>query len=107
MKEILKKLALKGYEVRNKRILGNPLYTSEETKIIDKTQEIALIVEWLRVNYGIWVNVHCPIQIHPIWFFTIYKIGGKDEDITKGLFESHLPQEAYLAAFDYVLKELI
>ena len=62
------------------------------------------IVEWLRVKHGIWIylipaednkNVYKP-------FFRGEKI--KDFHLTE-FFNS--PQEAYSAAFDYILKELI
>jgi hypothetical protein len=62
------------------------------------------IVEWLRVKHGIWIylipaednkNVYKP-------FFRGEKI--KDFHLTE-FFNS--PQEAYSAAFDYILKKLI
>jgi hypothetical protein len=60
------------------------------------------VVEWLRVNHGVWVYVKLGyghefvIQKALVPFEIIY---------ADGTFNS--PQEAYSAAFDYILKELI
>jgi len=66
------------------------------------------VVEWLRVNHGIWI---VPIyQINGSWGFDIQKLNIKS--ILDGIRYSHItkcnsPQEAYSAAFNYILKELI
>jgi hypothetical protein len=75
------------------------------------------IVEWLRVNHGIWVKVdHFMTTENTIdWDFEVDRV---DTDVdergnyvplysfsTERSFTS--PQEAYSAAFDYILKELI
>jgi hypothetical protein len=122
MKKLFILLAQKGYEVHNKRLLGNPEYTSEEAKKRDFLQEIGLIVEWLRVNHDIWVYSY---PIHPfnsdedtsypktVWISKIistnYKFEEKFIDADNGLAINHhkSPQEAYSAAFDYVLNNLI
>lgn len=113
----------KGYEVHNKRVLGNPLYTSEETKNKDLIQEYALIVEWLRVEHGIWILIlpqdksavdfridKSKYPNHAL-FFSIIKY---EEDFyfkelintsdKKGELFLHFdsPQEAYQSAFDYI-----
>ncbi len=60
-----------------------------------------LVVEWLRVNHGIWVYVKLGYGHE----FVIQKIAAPFEIIyTDGTFKS--PQEAYSAAFDYI-KEII
>lgn len=79
------------------------------------------VVEWLRINHGIWVEVNYGIY-HAVkgtfsdtdlygFYFTIKSIDEKDvyifgdeEDIVNW-FDS--PQEAYSEAFDYVLNNLI
>ena len=62
------------------------------------------VVEWLRINHGIWVGVslfnkkykYLINQIEDTWCFNDKK-GDK----------FNTPQQAYSAAFDYVLKELM
>lgn len=50
-------LQRKGYQIANKRILGNPLYTSKEAKHKDLVQELALVQDWLLINYNYLVTV--------------------------------------------------
>jgi hypothetical protein len=60
-----------------------------------------VVVEWLRIKYGIWVAVRGKEVMGYEYF-----IEGKGET----LFSSNIydtPQEAYSAAFDYVLNNLI
>ena len=101
MKKIFEQLTLKGYEVYNKRILGNPSYTSEETRNRDITQEIALVVEWLRVNHGIWVYIKIE-KIENKWAY-IFDNGL----IWRSTKQFNSPQETYLEAFDYIFKNLL
>jgi hypothetical protein len=64
------------------------------------------VVEWLRVNHGIWVNVYFDTWNTETYDFSVCIKGRKDyqyDDFTE--FDS--PQEAYSAAFDYVLNNLI
>jgi hypothetical protein len=64
------------------------------------------LVEWLRVEKGIWIVVSHN-KDHSAWFFMITKCGeGKPmwESIVN---DKDTPQEAYSAAFDYVLTTLI
>lgn len=69
------------------------------------------VIEWLRVSHGIWVRVDC---IHSEWWVVSLN------NASDGSFKVHpsliahpdyivykTPQEAYSAAFDYILKELI
>ncbi len=68
------------------------------------------VVEWLRVNHGIWVSVN--IAIDDKWYFELYNLKDKrnaeiiieDENVTDF---HNSPQEAYSAAFDYILNNLI
>ena len=62
------------------------------------------VVEWLRVNHGIWIYV-LPYST----LFRPYAEELVDND-KFGKWEGHkysTPQEAYLAAFDYILNNLI
>jgi hypothetical protein len=105
--ELFTQLQTKGYVVTNKRVLGNPKFTSEETKVKDLVQEHALVTEWLRVIHGICIEVKSPDTSSEGYYFGIhkpYKFGnyynGKNDNF-------HTPQEAVSAAIDYTLKELI
>jgi hypothetical protein len=65
------------------------------------------IVEWLRVEKGIWVCVNIN-GLDKLFTFDIHNYKQKGcslESILDGGFIT--PQEAYSAAFDYILKELI
>jgi hypothetical protein len=70
------------------------------------------VVEWLRVEKGIWVYVKLhaldngvikySCRVYNLKLFISLYIEGKAAN-----FVSNSPQEAYSAAFDYALKELI
>ena len=56
------------------------------------------VVEWLRVNHGIWVCVLIPSET--TWYFKIESIDTKSLIFITSGYSS--PQEAYSAAFDYI-----
>jgi hypothetical protein len=61
------------------------------------------VVEYFRLKYGFWVIAdYYNNGDKDIWFYN-YKTKNK-ESMDEGF---NTPQEAYSAAFDYVLKELI
>jgi hypothetical protein len=63
------------------------------------------VVEWLRVNHGIWIQIEMGKDESKIWFnFYIYKLKLDYDYSNIGFSESGLnsPQEAYSAAFDYI-----
>lgn len=61
------------------------------------------MVEWLRTNHGIWISVE---PVDEFWKFIIFsKNATKAENLTRAF--CNTPQEAYSAAFDYVLTNLI
>lgn len=60
------------------------------------------ITEWLRINHGIWVSVGYSGD-KTVYMMTTNLNG----DILWNEKGFNSPQEAYSAAFDYVLKELI
>jgi hypothetical protein len=71
-----------------------------------------VVVEWLRVNHGIWVSVGVGSLFHGDKFFILIKKYNIDRwELTPLDNESHspydTPQEAYSAAFDYILNNLI
>ena len=114
LQDIFLKLVSKGYEVHNKRLLGNPKYTSEETKLKDVTQEIALVIEWLRVNHGIEVVVipdsssQSQLLLRKYTYSIFTPVNGSNlhcqigRDENKNIVYFLKPQKAYLAAFDYI-----
>jgi hypothetical protein len=65
------------------------------------------VVEWLRINHGIWVSVTIN-GLNKTFNYDIHCInkqqGSLDNIVICGY---ETPQEAYSAAFDYILKELI
>ena len=68
-----------------------------------------LAAEWLRVNHGVWivVNIGIPYGKLGMYYSNVIKFGTKNH---KSKFRSEFynsPQEAYSAAFDYVLNNLI
>jgi hypothetical protein len=69
------------------------------------------VVDWLRVNHGIWVSGRrsCVIinnEAFDKFMPTIEFVPQTEFDIDN-LTSFDTPQEAYSAAFDYILKELI
>jgi len=73
----------------------------ESNSIFYSRPEQWQVVEWLRVKHGIWVwveNYNDKISYVP----QIPKA-----DLPKVLGYYHSPQEAYSAAFDYILNNLI
>jgi hypothetical protein len=60
------------------------------------------VIEWLRVNHGIWISISPSISKK--FEYIIYI---KDMIISSGKYSSDFssPQEAYSAAFDYIKKE--
>jgi hypothetical protein len=68
------------------------------------------VVEWLRVNHCIWVSVN--ITLDDKWYFELYNLKDKrnaeiiieDENVTDF---HNSTKEAYSAAFDYILNNLI
>lgn len=85
--------------------VGN--YNSEDQEIYMphySRPEQWMVIEWLRVKHGIWIYI-LPYSI----LFRPYAEELVDED-RFGKWEGHkynTPQEAYSAAFDYILNNLI
>lgn len=53
MKKLFELAEQKGYKVHNKRVMGNPEYTSETVRIRDSVQEMALLQLWLREQHAV------------------------------------------------------
>jgi hypothetical protein len=70
------------------------------------------VVEWLRVKYGIWITIGVGNLFHPDKFYILIKKYNIDRwELIHLDNEKHspydTPQEAYSAAFDYILKKFI
>jgi len=64
------------------------------------------IVEWLRVNHGIWVSVDMIYETSQIGFWYCIR-QSKEDDKAIDSNEYPTPTEAYQSAFDYILNNLI
>ncbi len=79
-------------------------HITEEFKDICYRPEQHQVVEWLRVNHGIWIS--CYPTSNPLKCqFRIYK---NDNGVMGQVYDDYMgkefnsPQEAYSAAFDYI-----
>jgi len=61
------------------------------------------VVEWLRLNHGIWISVSLDLSNTQLFDFEIQK----KQWLMPSEEHYDTPQAAYSAAFDYVLKNLI
>ena len=109
MNNIFQELQKRGYQVYHKRILGNPQYTSEETRRKDLIQELALVVEFIRINN----NYFCePMLVSGNKYtWCVYKEvkGIYGSERAEGLsnyeaLEYLTPQEATIAAIEYLIE---
>ena len=92
-------------------------YVAKNKKDLLKYSSVAApeqwkVVEWLRVEYGIWIEVGVGNLFYKDKFYVLikkYDIGRWElsplDNKTHSPYNS--PQEAYSSAFDYTLKELI
>lgn len=70
-----------------------------------------MVVEWLRINHGIWIEVSCDTVLDEnendidLWYFSLRKLNPVSI-IYSGDF-INTPQDAYSAAIDYVLNNLL
>jgi hypothetical protein len=77
------------------------------------------VVEWLTLNHGIWVSIDWMSRVKPYesgYYCHLRGITKKlnqdnfiviNDTLNPGYEVFNSPQEAYSAAFDYILKELI
>jgi hypothetical protein len=70
------------------------IYSEEKLSTPEQHQ----VVEWLRVNHGIWVSVLIPTE--NTWYFKIESVWSRSVYYMTSGYNS--PQEAYSAAFDYI-----
>jgi len=109
--EQAKLLKEKGFDGR-----CNSVYTTDgnillgvNVNLLDRiyAPEHYQVVEWLRVEKGIWIviNIGSSRTGYYATYTNVTTLGGSEIRIGDVSYET--PQEAYSAAFDYILKELI
>jgi hypothetical protein len=79
-------------------IVGNVVTLNLKNVILAPEQH--QVVEWLIVNHGIWVYSYTNGKI---WYACIQHTFGDMVELPSRLGEHNSPQEAYSAAFDYIL----
>ena len=103
---------LSGNQIDNAP-LGNYNLTKQSISIPEQWQ----VIEWLRVNHGIWINIE-PEEYGQYYYV---KLNVCSQELWEDLDKRHevitahrkfnnehkTPQEAYSAAFDYILNDLI
>ena len=77
--------------------------TEDASDIFPYAPEHWQVCEWLRVRHGIWIIINPDLENNRC-FFQIVSIKYKG-DADSDFFNS--PQEAYSAAFDYILANLL
>ena len=85
--------------------LGNYNLTKQSVSIPEQWQ----VVEWLRINYGIWISIQIGHDENKVWYNVYlekieltYEFEPINNDFDIG---GDTPQEAYSAAFDYILNK--
>jgi len=95
--------------------IGSDIPATNWNKLIDDhMDEVELysrpeqwqVVEWLRINHGIWVEVRY-YESYKVFIYEIVGLNNSKGMTSKGVTHLNSPQEATSAAFDYILKELI
>jgi hypothetical protein len=88
---------LKRASVTNKWIKEDGGYYNTTNLLIAPEQH--QVVQWLRVNHGIWVYSYTNGKI---WYACIQHTFGDMVELPSRLGEHKSPQEAYSAVFDYI-----
>jgi hypothetical protein len=99
---------IEEHQIKNREVIydGGLLHSLDENEY--RVYHQWQVCEWLRVNHGIWVSVAIFVKRDEtvVWVYDIYKNNYIIEQFqrSKGF---NSPQEAYSAAFDYILKEMV
>jgi hypothetical protein len=89
-----------------KRIASYNWFTPEElSNYVDSLQQWQ-VVEFLRINHSIWVEVRY-YEFVKMFIYEIVGLNNNKGMTSRGVEHFDTPQKAYSAAFDYILKELI
>jgi hypothetical protein len=111
--ELLQKLYNKGFrfklDTEGNRVTNNlaeQRFNDGDVSYCDNYITYSVVVEWLRVNHGIWVSS----DFSEVDESFTYKINLLNSENLPRIFTDcgyDSPQKAYSAALDYILKELI
>lgn len=101
MRQLFIKLVDKGYKIHNKRILGNPLFTSQEARNRDILQEIGLLNVWLE-SQEIFIHIEHGGKNNGVYKFDVV-VWGKLLFSKRGF---KTTQSAYLAGLEYIVNKL-
>ena len=84
------------------------VYKNSELKDKTSAPEQWQIIEWLRLNHGIWISVDTD-NFKPTYNATVYELADNDYKKSRLQFIDNIstPQKAYSEAFDYILNNLI
>jgi hypothetical protein len=106
--EIAKWLKEKGFDVdcRSKFLRGeieyngihNPFFAEPKEDIVERPEQWQ-VVEWLRVNHGIWISVQQDVNKYDAYIKNKKYDRTKVQHVTN---QFNSPQEAYSTAFDYI-----
>lgn len=104
--EVSKLLKEKGFSIRSEPYRYNPYGELTVLEGINCPTH-ALAIEWIRVNFGVWVVVNFANGNK--WYFDCNRIGfsGEKKRIYSSDYDYSSPQEATEVALKYVLEELI
>ena len=91
------KLETEGHRVINN--LAEQRFNEGDVSYCNNYITYSVVVEWLRVNHGIWVYSYTNGKI---WYAWIQHTFGDIVELPSRLGEHNSPQEAYSAAFDYI-----
>jgi hypothetical protein len=91
------KLETEGHRVINN--LAEQRFNEGDVSYCNNYITYSVVVEWLRVNHGIWVYSYTNGKI---WYACIQHTFGDMVELPSRLGEHNSPQEAYSAAFDYI-----
>jgi hypothetical protein len=85
------------YEKKRGKIVEEPVFgLGSSSKLPEQWQ----VVEWLRINHGIWVGISCYAKNKTSLFQ--YEIRNNGEQYIEDIESFNSPTEAYEAAIDYI-----
>lgn len=88
-------------------VIGKQDYYNRKGDVYTSLPEQWQVIEWLRINHGIWIELKSPDMINTGYYFTIHKPFKFGNFYNEDTLYFNSPQEAYSEAFDYVLDNLI
>jgi hypothetical protein len=104
--ELLQKLYNKGFKfklnTKGNRVTNNlaeQRFNEGDVSYCDNYITYSVLIEWLRINHGIWIEVVKPVRQKLFRF----NVDVNDQNIFTSVVSFKTPQEVYLAAFDYIL----